>query len=116
MEGAQNPAEQYLREAFDLLADLGRPFEAERILIDLAELQLDRGRIAEARDLGRQILARIPKHGHSRKATNALVDIANCLVWRDPTLSDLAEVKSELVRASIPGPPPGMCPLPNSSR
>ncbi len=105
-------AEVHFRQALKLMEESGRPFEAERILLDIAETYLQRGLANEVRECGRELLAKIPKHNFSRKATAALIKVSNCLIWRAPSLEDLAEARAILKATGGPVPPPGMTVVP----
>lgn len=102
---AYSGAEAHFRQALRLLEEAGGPFEAERILLDIAETYLHRGLLSDARECGRELLAKIPKHHFSRKATAALIEVSNCLLWRTPSLEDLAEARTVLKSVDTPVPP-----------
>ena len=80
-EGLLKEAAQAFRKAADCLAELGQPFEGELALIDFGEILAKRKKMTELRQLGRDFLEKIPKNSHSRVAKEALLRLANSLLW-----------------------------------
>ena len=106
--GAFKEAHAQLRQALQLLTEMGQSFEGELVLIDIAQFQLQQCRLEDLRETGREILARLPKNRHSRRASSALIKLGNCLLWRSPSLSDLDEARRALEEAGADLPPPAL--------
>ncbi len=81
VEGRLEEAAAAFRKAAEVLGELGEPFEGELALIEVAEIAVRRGQTTELKQLGREFLAAVPKNSHSRLAKEALIRLANHLLW-----------------------------------
>lgn len=92
--GNLQSASQCFRQASSILSVFGQPFEGELTLLSVAEIAVQRRDATERRSLGREFLDSVPKNSFDRSAKEALIGVANCLLWNSNTAECLAAIES----------------------